>query len=114
MSSPDLSAYQPSEKKVIRHDMLDRILAARQQKFRLLASAEPKGVTSLLISFTLGDSCCAPELTWASWSRPQPFHPSMSAQASWEAVDAKQQDTLRVCFAIGMQPIISSVQVAEQ
>ncbi|XP_046496959.1 uncharacterized protein LOC124227108 [Equus quagga] len=43
MSSPDLSAYQPSEKKVIRHDMLDRILAARQQKFRLLASAEPKG-----------------------------------------------------------------------
>ncbi|XP_070101889.1 uncharacterized protein [Equus caballus] len=43
MSSPDLSAYQPSEKKVIRNDMLDRILAARQQKFRLLASAEPKG-----------------------------------------------------------------------
>ncbi|XP_014644282.1 PREDICTED: orofacial cleft 1 candidate gene 1 protein [Ceratotherium simum simum] len=43
MSSPDLSAYQPSEEKVIRHDMLDRTLAAHQQKFRLLASAEPKG-----------------------------------------------------------------------
>ncbi|XP_061051634.1 uncharacterized protein LOC133094923, partial [Eubalaena glacialis] len=43
MSSPDLSAHQTSEKKVIRHDMLDRTLAAHQQKFRLLASAEPKG-----------------------------------------------------------------------
>nr|XP_035150856.2 uncharacterized protein LOC100406559 isoform X4 [Callithrix jacchus] len=43
MSSPDLSACQTAEKKVIRHDMLDRTLAAPQQKFRLLASAEPKG-----------------------------------------------------------------------
>uniref|UniRef100_G1QI35 OFCC1 n=1 Tax=Nomascus leucogenys TaxID=61853 RepID=G1QI35_NOMLE len=43
MSSPDLSACQTAEKKVIRHDMLDRTLAAHQQKFRLPASAEPKG-----------------------------------------------------------------------
>ncbi|XP_039725426.1 uncharacterized protein LOC120607731 [Pteropus medius] len=43
MSSPDLSAYQTSEEKVIRHDVLDHTLAAHQQKFRLLASAEPKG-----------------------------------------------------------------------
>ncbi|XP_017382211.1 orofacial cleft 1 candidate gene 1 protein [Cebus imitator] len=43
MSSPDLSACQTAEKKVIRHDMPDRTLAAHQQKFRLLASAEPKG-----------------------------------------------------------------------
>ncbi|XP_012659680.1 orofacial cleft 1 candidate gene 1 protein [Otolemur garnettii] len=43
MSSPDLSAHQTAEKKVIRHDVLDRTLAAPQQKFRLLASAEPKG-----------------------------------------------------------------------
>lgn len=53
MSSPDLSAYQTSEEKVIRHDVLDRTLAAHQQKFRLLASAEPKGVTSVSIIFTL-------------------------------------------------------------
>ncbi|KAM5264945.1 orofacial cleft 1 candidate gene 1 protein-like [Hipposideros larvatus] len=43
MSSPDLSTYQTSEKEVIRHDVLDCTLAAHQQKFRLLASAEPKG-----------------------------------------------------------------------
>ncbi|XP_023581342.1 uncharacterized protein LOC101341140, partial [Trichechus manatus latirostris] len=43
MSSPDLSAYQTSEKKVIRHDMADRTLAAHQRKLSLLASAEPKG-----------------------------------------------------------------------
>nr|KAF6444184.1 hypothetical protein HJG59_008495 [Molossus molossus] len=43
MSSPDLSRYQTSEKKVIRHDVLDRTLAAHQQKCRLLTSAEPKG-----------------------------------------------------------------------
>ncbi|ELK14986.1 Orofacial cleft 1 candidate protein 1 protein, partial [Pteropus alecto] len=42
MSSPDLSAYQTSEEKVIRHDVLDHTLAAHQQKFRLLASDEPK------------------------------------------------------------------------
>ncbi|XP_064332691.1 uncharacterized protein LOC105103188, partial [Camelus dromedarius] len=42
-SSPDLSAYQTSEKKVIRRDTLARTLAAHQQKFRLRASAEPKG-----------------------------------------------------------------------
>ncbi|XP_016069031.1 PREDICTED: orofacial cleft 1 candidate gene 1 protein [Miniopterus natalensis] len=43
MSSPDLSAYQTSEKKVIRRDVPDRTLAAHQQKCRLPASAEPKG-----------------------------------------------------------------------
>ncbi|XP_047651955.1 uncharacterized protein LOC125135665 [Phacochoerus africanus] len=43
MSSPDLSAYQTSDTKIIRRDMPDRTLAAHQQKFRLLASAEPKG-----------------------------------------------------------------------
>uniref|UniRef100_A0AAA9STX8 Orofacial cleft 1 candidate gene 1 protein n=1 Tax=Bos taurus TaxID=9913 RepID=A0AAA9STX8_BOVIN len=43
MSSPDLSAQQSSEKKVIRHDTRDRTLAAHQQKCRLQASAEPKG-----------------------------------------------------------------------
>uniref|UniRef100_A0A8C6FRH6 Uncharacterized protein n=1 Tax=Moschus moschiferus TaxID=68415 RepID=A0A8C6FRH6_MOSMO len=58
MSSPDLSAQQASEKKVIRHDTWDRTLAAHQQKCRLRASAEPKGVTSALIIFTLGDSRC--------------------------------------------------------
>ncbi|ELK27648.1 Orofacial cleft 1 candidate protein 1 protein like protein [Myotis davidii] len=44
MSSPDLSAYQTSEKKVIRHDLLDRTLAAHQEKRRLLAYAELRGV----------------------------------------------------------------------
>uniref|UniRef100_A0A2K5HIN1 OFCC1 protein n=1 Tax=Colobus angolensis palliatus TaxID=336983 RepID=A0A2K5HIN1_COLAP len=43
VSSPDLSACQTAEKKVIRHDMPDRTLAAPQQKFGLPASAEPKG-----------------------------------------------------------------------
>ncbi|XP_052503418.1 orofacial cleft 1 candidate gene 1 protein-like, partial [Budorcas taxicolor] len=43
MSSPDLSAQEASEKKVIRHDTRDRTLAAHQQKCRLQASAEPKG-----------------------------------------------------------------------
>ncbi|XP_076715723.1 uncharacterized protein LOC143402207 [Callospermophilus lateralis] len=43
MSSPDLSAHQSSEEKVIRHDMLDRTLAAHQQKPRLPAPAQPKG-----------------------------------------------------------------------
>ncbi|XP_048655669.1 orofacial cleft 1 candidate gene 1 protein-like, partial [Marmota marmota marmota] len=43
MSSPDLSAHQSSEEKVIRHDMLDRTLAAHQQKSRLPAPAQPKG-----------------------------------------------------------------------
>ncbi|XP_006767218.1 PREDICTED: orofacial cleft 1 candidate gene 1 protein [Myotis davidii] len=43
MSSPDLSAYQTSEKKVIRHDLLDRTLAAHQEKRRLLAYAELRG-----------------------------------------------------------------------
>uniref|UniRef100_A0A8C8YGV4 OFCC1 protein n=1 Tax=Prolemur simus TaxID=1328070 RepID=A0A8C8YGV4_PROSS len=42
-SSPDLSAHQTAEKKVIRCDMLDCTLAAPQQKFGLLASAEAKG-----------------------------------------------------------------------
>ncbi|XP_014374559.1 orofacial cleft 1 candidate gene 1 protein [Alligator sinensis] len=43
ISSTDLSAYQPSEEKVIRHDKLDSTLAAHQQKFRLHAHAEPRG-----------------------------------------------------------------------
>ncbi|XP_059579515.1 orofacial cleft 1 candidate gene 1 protein homolog [Alligator mississippiensis] len=43
ISSTDLSAYQPSEEKVIRHDKLDSTLAAHQQKLRLHAHAEPRG-----------------------------------------------------------------------
>ncbi|XP_006891685.1 PREDICTED: uncharacterized protein LOC102856623 [Elephantulus edwardii] len=43
MSSPDLSAYQTSEKEVIRDDMSDRTLATHQGKLKLLAFAEPKG-----------------------------------------------------------------------
>ncbi|XP_040316432.1 uncharacterized protein LOC121020450 [Herpailurus yagouaroundi] len=43
VSSPDLLAHQTSDRKVIRRDTLDPTLAAHQQKFRLLASAEPKG-----------------------------------------------------------------------
>nr|XP_051711091.1 uncharacterized protein LOC100356714 [Oryctolagus cuniculus] len=43
MSSPDLSAYQTSQKNVIRCDSPARTLAAHPQEFRLLASAEPKG-----------------------------------------------------------------------
>ncbi|XP_008054616.2 orofacial cleft 1 candidate gene 1 protein, partial [Carlito syrichta] len=46
MSSPDISACQTAKKKVIRHDMPDCTLAAHQQKFRLLASAEQKGTMS--------------------------------------------------------------------
>nr|XP_045365645.1 orofacial cleft 1 candidate gene 1 protein [Camelus bactrianus] len=42
-SSPDLSAYQTSEKKVIRRDTLARTLAAHQQKFRLPQSSQAKG-----------------------------------------------------------------------
>lgn len=82
MSSPDLLAHQTSDKSVIRHDMPDHTLAAHQQKFGPLASAEPKGVTSALIIFMLVDSCCASDLTWASWSRHQAFHSSVPAQAS--------------------------------
>uniref|UniRef100_A0A674JIU6 Uncharacterized protein n=1 Tax=Terrapene triunguis TaxID=2587831 RepID=A0A674JIU6_9SAUR len=43
ISSTDLSAYQTSEEKVIRHDKLDSTLAAHQQKLRLQAHAEPRG-----------------------------------------------------------------------
>lgn len=107
MSSPDLSAQQSSEKKVIRHDTRDRTLAAHQQKCRLQASAEPKGVTSGLIIFTLGDSRCAPALTWASWSRHPAFHASVSAQASREALAAMRWGTLRIRSATGRQTIVS-------
>ena len=107
MSSPDLSAQQSSEKKVIRHDTRDRTLAAHQQKCRLQASAEPKGVTSGLIIFTLGDSRCAPALTWASWSRHPAFHASVSAQASREALAAMRRGTLRIRSATGRQIIVS-------
>ncbi|XP_071592993.1 orofacial cleft 1 candidate gene 1 protein homolog [Heliangelus exortis] len=41
--STDLSAYQPLEEKVIRHDKPDSTLAAHQQKLRLQAHAEPRG-----------------------------------------------------------------------
>ncbi|KAK2534150.1 hypothetical protein Q9233_004333 [Columba guinea] len=43
ISSTDLSAYQPSEEEVIRHDKPDSTLAAHQQKLRLQAHAEPRG-----------------------------------------------------------------------
>ncbi|NXT26881.1 OFCC1 protein, partial [Syrrhaptes paradoxus] len=43
ISSTDLSAYQPLEEKVIRHDKSDSTLAAHQQKFRLQAHAQPRG-----------------------------------------------------------------------
>ncbi|XP_066228778.1 uncharacterized protein [Saccopteryx leptura] len=43
MSSPNLSAYQTSGKRGIRHDVLDHTLAAHQQKLRLLASTVQKG-----------------------------------------------------------------------
>ncbi|EHB10730.1 Orofacial cleft 1 candidate gene 1 protein [Heterocephalus glaber] len=43
MSNPDLSAHQTSEEKIIRHDTLDRTLAAHQQKSRLPVCAVPKG-----------------------------------------------------------------------
>uniref|UniRef100_A0A8B9QDW2 Uncharacterized protein n=1 Tax=Apteryx owenii TaxID=8824 RepID=A0A8B9QDW2_APTOW len=57
ISSTDLSAYQTSEEKVIRHDKLDdSTLAAHQQKPRLQAHAEPRGETSNLISLRWSDS----------------------------------------------------------
>lgn len=98
MSSPDLSAYQTSEKKVIRQDLLNHTLAAHQ--CRLPASAELRGVTSVLIIFTLwtsiaSDICYAPDLTWASWSQHQAFHSEVSAQASLEALNVMWPDTLR-------------------
>ncbi|XP_005525405.1 PREDICTED: uncharacterized protein LOC102100973 [Pseudopodoces humilis] len=43
ISSTDLSAYQPSEEKVIRHDKPDSTLAAHQQKLGLQTHAEPRG-----------------------------------------------------------------------
>ncbi|KFZ52916.1 Orofacial cleft 1 candidate 1, partial [Antrostomus carolinensis] len=43
ISSTDLSAYQPSEEKVIRYDKPDSTLAAHQQKLGLPACAEPRG-----------------------------------------------------------------------
>ncbi|NWU59969.1 OFCC1 protein, partial [Dromas ardeola] len=43
ISSTDLSAYQPSEERVIRHDKPDSTLAAHQQKLGLEAHAEPRG-----------------------------------------------------------------------
>ncbi|XP_037984343.1 uncharacterized protein LOC119697541 [Motacilla alba alba] len=42
ISSTDLSACQPSEEKVIRHDKPDSTLAAHQQKLGLQAHAEPR------------------------------------------------------------------------
>lgn len=66
MSHPELSAYQTPKEKVIGYDMLDHTLAAHQQKSRLPVSAGPKGVTSVLVMLTLGDSFCCSHLTWAS------------------------------------------------
>ncbi|XP_010085236.1 PREDICTED: orofacial cleft 1 candidate gene 1 protein, partial [Pterocles gutturalis] len=43
ISSTDLSADQPLEEKVIRHDKSDSTLAAHQQKLRLQAHAQPRG-----------------------------------------------------------------------
>ncbi|XP_074135159.1 uncharacterized protein LOC141549476 [Sminthopsis crassicaudata] len=43
ISSTDLSAYQASEEKVIKHDKPDSTLAAHPQKLRLRACAEPRG-----------------------------------------------------------------------
>ncbi|KAF4790931.1 hypothetical protein TURU_135920 [Turdus rufiventris] len=50
ISSTDLSAYQLSEEKVIRHDKPDSTLAAHQQKLGLQAHAEPRGHS---ITFTV-------------------------------------------------------------
>lgn len=58
ISSTDLSAYQPSEEEVIRHDKPDSTLAAHQQKLRLQAHAEPRGETSNQISLKRSDSGC--------------------------------------------------------
>nr|XP_009508490.1 PREDICTED: orofacial cleft 1 candidate gene 1 protein homolog [Phalacrocorax carbo] len=60
ISSTDLSAYQPSEEKVIRHDKPDSTLAAHQQKLRLQAHAEPRGETSNLISLKHSNSGYVP------------------------------------------------------
>lgn len=73
ISSTDLSAYQPSEEKVIRHDKPDSTLAAHQQKLGLQAHAEPRGETSNLISLKRSDSACAPHPTRAP--RPAPGVP---------------------------------------
>ncbi|XP_043848828.1 uncharacterized protein LOC122746851, partial [Dromiciops gliroides] len=43
ISSTDLSAYQTSGEKVIKHDKPDSTLAAHPQKLRLQACAEPRG-----------------------------------------------------------------------
>lgn len=67
MSSPDLSAYQTSEKKVIRHDLLDHTLAAHQQKRRLLASAELRGVLQSWLS-SCSVSLCSQWHLLCSWS----------------------------------------------
>jgi len=63
ISSTDLSAYQPSEEKVIRHDKPDNTLEAHQQNLGLQAHAEPRGETSNLISLKCGDSSCVPRPT---------------------------------------------------
>lgn len=63
ISSTDLSAYQPSEEKVIKRDKPASTLAAHQQKLRLQAHAEPRGETSNLISLKHSDSSCAPHPT---------------------------------------------------
>ncbi|RLW04483.1 hypothetical protein DV515_00005807 [Chloebia gouldiae] len=60
ISSTDLSAYHPSEEKVIRHDKPDSTLAAHQQKLGLQAHAEPRGETSNLISLKRSNSGCVP------------------------------------------------------
>uniref|UniRef100_F6W650 Uncharacterized protein n=2 Tax=Monodelphis domestica TaxID=13616 RepID=F6W650_MONDO len=43
ISRTDLSAYQTSEEKVIKHDKPDSTLAAHPQKLRLQACAQPRG-----------------------------------------------------------------------
>lgn len=63
ISSTDLSAYQPSEEKIIRRDKPDSTLAAHQQKLGLQAHAEPRGETSNLISLKRSDSGCVPHPT---------------------------------------------------
>ncbi|NWT39148.1 OFCC1 protein, partial [Chroicocephalus maculipennis] len=55
ISSTDLSVYQPSEERVIRHDKPDSTLAAHQQKFGLQAHAEPRGGASNPISLKRGN-----------------------------------------------------------
>uniref|UniRef100_A0A5F8HDE1 Uncharacterized protein n=1 Tax=Monodelphis domestica TaxID=13616 RepID=A0A5F8HDE1_MONDO len=82
ISRTDLSAYQTSEEKVIKHDKPDSTLAAHPQKLRLQACAQPRGVISILIMLTLSDSCCVSDLTWAFHSQHHTFQPSLSAHAS--------------------------------